>query len=538
MYLFYYKSLRTFCLLILIKFSVCNSLIGQNYPSFTATIYDSLSSGYYFLGPLPLGTGTPINSPTQMIIDHNANVVYYKTVGSAINIGDFKIQEANGLISYSTANKFRLMDSTFTIIDSVRCKAGIIPDDHDMQVLPNGHFLLIGYENVTMDLSSYNLFSGTSAPGSTTATVRFGVIQEQDANKNIVFEWHSKDYFTFSEMDTKWLSSPTFVDFTHFNAVELDQDGNLLVSSRHLNEITKINRTTGSVMWRLGGNANQFTFTNDSEMFKAQHDIRRIANGNITLFDNGEPGTPFHPATAKEYQLDETNLTATLVWSYVNNPSIYSTAMGNMQRHANGNTLINYGWYRGSNTLFTVVNPAGAKVFELSFPDSLRSYRSFFYPELPFGLIRPTITCTEISGQFYLDAGAGYSSYKWSNGATTQMIPVTTVGSFAVFVPMGTGGYISSENYVVSNSLSPCASTAIEESSKEIVSVFPNPIVDRINLKGINNIINYEIISSIGQTIWSGNEVENVDFKFLLPGVYILKLGSTKNLHFVKFIKQ
>jgi hypothetical protein len=74
-------------------------LIGQNYPSFNATIYDSLSSGYYFLGPLPLGIGTPINSPTQMILDHNANVVYYKTVGSAINIGDFKIQEANGLIS-------------------------------------------------------------------------------------------------------------------------------------------------------------------------------------------------------------------------------------------------------------------------------------------------------------------------------------------------------------------------------------------------------------------------------------------------------
>ncbi|MBK7183238.1 MAG: aryl-sulfate sulfotransferase [Bacteroidetes bacterium] len=359
-------------------------MIGQSYPSFTATIYDSLSSGYYFLAPLPLGVGTPINTPSQMIIDHNANVVYYKSVGSAINIGDFKIQEAIGQISYSTANKFRLMDSSFTIIDSVRCKAGIIPDDHDMQVLPNGHFLLIGYENVTMDLSSYNLFSGTGAPGSTTATVRFGVIQEQDANKNIVFEWHSKDYFSFVDMDTKWLSSPTFVDFTHFNAVELDTDGNILVSSRHLNEITKINRTTGAVMWRLGGNANQFTFTNDTEMFKAQHDIRRITNGNITLFDNGEPGVPFHPATAKEYQLDETTLTATLVWSYVNEPSIYSTAMGNVQRHANGNTLINYGWYRGSNTLFTVVNPSGAKVFELSFPDSLRSYRSFYYPTLPF----------------------------------------------------------------------------------------------------------------------------------------------------------
>jgi hypothetical protein len=105
-------------------------------------------------------------------------------------------------------------------------------------------------------------------------------------------------------------------------------------------------------------------------------------------------------------------------------------------------------------------------------------------------------------------------------------------------VPIGTGGFINSENVVVSNILSPCASTTIDENSKEIISVFPNPIVDRINLKGLSDIIHSEITNSMGQTIWIGNQIENVDFKFLLPGMYILKLSSNKNQSFVKFIKQ
>jgi len=69
--------------------------------------------------------------------------------------------------------------------------------------------------------------------------------------------------------------------------ISYDNDGNLLISSRHLDEITKINRTTGSIIWRLGGKNNQFAFPNDSLGFSHQHAIRRIGNENILLFDNG-----------------------------------------------------------------------------------------------------------------------------------------------------------------------------------------------------------------------------------------------------------
>ena len=38
------------------------------------------------------------------------------------------------------------------------------------------------------------------------------------------------------------------VNPVHANAIELDADGNILLSSRHLDEITKINRATGDIM--------------------------------------------------------------------------------------------------------------------------------------------------------------------------------------------------------------------------------------------------------------------------------------------------
>ena len=101
------------------------------------------------------------------------------------------------------------------------------------------------------------------------------------------------------------------------NAVSIDPtDNNLLVSLRTTSEIVKINRQTGEVMWRLGGKANQFTFVGEHEenapyYTVGQHDIHRLANGNLLYFDNGNiSGGGITPSDrtysrAVEYQLDE-----------------------------------------------------------------------------------------------------------------------------------------------------------------------------------------------------------------------------------------
>ncbi|MBX3012409.1 MAG: aryl-sulfate sulfotransferase [Caldilineaceae bacterium] len=177
------------------------------------------------------------------------------------------------------------------------------------------------------------------------------VIQEQNAAKQVVFEWRGSDHIPIT--DTYESFTDGLVDYLHTNAMAVDRDGHLLISSRNTSEITKINRQTGAVIWRLGGKSNQFTFTNDPGFWR-QHDIRRQANGNLTLFDNGNEHTPPH-SRAVEYAIDETAKTITRVWQYPPDTSEYSFIMSNAQRLPNGNTLI--GW--GDQPKMTEVRPDG-----------------------------------------------------------------------------------------------------------------------------------------------------------------------------------
>jgi len=200
------------------------------------------------------------------------------------------------------------------------------------------------------------------------------ILQELDRDKNVVFQWRSWDHFLLSDYQGSG-SGGASLDYVHGNAIDIDTDGNWPVSSRHLSEITKINRETGEVMWRWGGKRNEFTFVNDSIGFSFQHAIRRLENGNVTLFDNGNGHTP-NFSRAVEYELDENAKTARLVWEYRNTPDVYGFAMGYVQRLMNGNTLISWG---AASTAVTEVTAEGEKVFELSFEPGTFSYRAFRY---------------------------------------------------------------------------------------------------------------------------------------------------------------
>lgn len=510
---------------------------------YNITAYDTSSKGYYFMSTFVGGivTGTNYN----LILDSKGQAVYYQLFPKGGTGLDFKIQP-NGLMSYFLKNKFYLMDSTFKIVDSVSAKNGYAIDDHELQILPNGHYLFLTDETDTMDLSGYNYFKG-GAQGSKNARVTCGVIQELDANKNLVFEWHAKDHFAFDGVDSFWLSDSAKVDWTHFNALELDKDGNILVSSRHFNEITKINHTDGSVIWRLGGKYNQFTFINDTARFYGQHDIRRIGNGNITFYDDGNYIKP-HGARGVEYALDEVNKTATLKWSYTYDKTLYSLATGSVQRLPNGNTLIDYGALNKNSVCFAVVDSTGKRVFGLTYQDRIFSYRAFNYFSLPWALKRPQVSCFDSNGVHYLDAGPGYSSYRWSNGHNTRTVQVAVPGTYSVFVPYGKG-FISSEKVVITDTSRPeitCLPTSVyERLNNTAIHIYPNPVTDRLNIslnpgfKLESDIAVYDISGrkmNVTQDAlhFDSDSMISYNISALLPGVYFIRLNAST----VRFVKQ
>jgi hypothetical protein len=344
--------------------------LPEDFPEIFIDSTNNPSEGFIFFSPF-LGAGLV---PSYLIIaDNYGTPVYYKKITGEIAV-DFKKQE-NGLLTYYHNEKFYVMDSSYTIIDSLYTQNGYPTDLHECIILDNGHTLLMSYDDQVVRMD-------TIVPGGDPEAVVAGlIIQELDENKNVVFQWRSWDHFEITDATYNIDLTAPFIDYVHGNAIELDYDGNFLISSRHMDEITKINRQTGEIIWRLGGEYcenNQFTFLNDLVGFSHQHDIRRLPNGNILLFDNGNLHDPPF-SRAVEYQLDEVNKTAMLVWEKRHVPETFSVAMGSSRRLNNAYTIIGWGWNSGSPSISEVSND-GALKLQISMGTNMVNYRAFKFP--------------------------------------------------------------------------------------------------------------------------------------------------------------
>src|SRR2546430_3512450 len=332
-------------------------------PAIQVTTPGTPSPGLLFLSDFKLAT-TGYKSYLMILRNDGSPLFYRKLNGLG---ADFKVQP-DGRLTYfdSAAMGFYAMNPLYAVVDSFRCGNGYTTDLHELRLLPNGHALLMSYDVQTVDMSAV-------VPGGNPAARVTGlIIQELDLEKNVVFQWRSWDHFQITDAPHLDLTAAS-IDYVHGNAIESDRDGNLLISCRHMDEITKIDRSTGEVIWRLGGKNNQFTFVNDADGFTYQHAVRRIANGDITLFDNGNFHSPCF-SRAVEHALDEGAKTATLVWQYRHVPDVCGFALGYAQRLPSGNTLICWG---ATNPTLTEVSPDGTLVQELTFPTAIVSYRGY-----------------------------------------------------------------------------------------------------------------------------------------------------------------
>jgi hypothetical protein len=262
--------------------------------------------------------------------------------------------------------QFYALDASHAVVDNFGAATDIRRTSTSSASRPNSPFLM-SYDPETVDMS-------TIVPGGNpTATVVGWWCRSWTRTRT----WSSSGGLgTYGSPTQHENLTAATIDYVHGNAIEVDADSTLMISCRHMDEITKISRETGDIVWRWGGKHNEFTFIGDTLRFSHQHAIRRLPGGTVTLFDNGN----FHPtqySRAMEYQLDEVNKTATSVWEYRNSPDVYGGAMGYVQRLENGNTLIS--WGTGA-TALTEVRPDGQKTVEMTLPAGIFSYRGFRFP--------------------------------------------------------------------------------------------------------------------------------------------------------------
>jgi hypothetical protein len=343
--------------------------LPPSYPPIIVQVDNDPEPGAIFITPNRPGAGARGN---LVILDRRGEPLFYRrSFGRAF---DFRMQP-NGLLAYfdESVDAYLVLDSTYAVVDAFATQNGYITDLHELQILPNGHALLMAYDPQPVRMDS--VVTG----GNPNAIVTGLIIQELDEDKNVVFQWRSWDHFQITDaLPCAVNLLGASIDYAHGNAIELDQDGNLLISSRHMNEIPKIDRSTGDVIWRFGPNAvnNQFTIVGDSRGFSHQHDVRRLPNGHLTLFDNGNCLSPEY-SRGLEYALDEVTKVATLVWEYRNTPDIYGRATGNTQRRPSGGTMINWGF----GAVVTDLAPDDSKTFQLAFGlANMLTYRAVRQP--------------------------------------------------------------------------------------------------------------------------------------------------------------
>ena len=212
------------------------------------------------------------------------------------------------------------------------CTGGMSSRPHDLIVEEDRSYWLLCDDTRAMDL--------TAVGGVANAQVTGTAVQHLSATDELLFEWSPFDHFELTDAEPA-LRKTAAVNWTHGNSLERDTDGNLLVSFRNLNELTKIDVTSGEVMWRMGGLRNQFELLDTpSPPFVHQHSVRSVGPGAYAILDNlGDS----RYSRVEHYEVDAVRRTSRLIRSHTSIGGARTEIGGSVQSLPNGRLLTSFG---------------------------------------------------------------------------------------------------------------------------------------------------------------------------------------------------
>jgi Arylsulfotransferase (ASST) len=203
-----------------------------------------------------------------------------------------------------------------------------------------------------------------------------GIAQEIDIESGeVLFEWHSLEHVGLEESLYEPPSDlEAAFDYFHINSIDVFDENHLLISARRTCAVYKVDRKTGEVVWRLGGEQSDFKM-GAGVRTALQHDARRHPDGTITIFDNGNVNR-VDQSRGIVVEVDEDKMIASLVREYTHPDRLLSDTQGNVQVLPKGNVFV--GW--GSAPFFSEFNHHGELLFHAAFPTEGETYRAFRFP--------------------------------------------------------------------------------------------------------------------------------------------------------------
>jgi Arylsulfotransferase (ASST) len=396
----------------------------------------------------------PYSGPGQagpMILDQSGGLVWFKGLPAHSSATNLQMQEYQGRPVLTwwqgdiSVHGFGLgedviADQGYTDVAHVKAGNGYQADLHEFQLTPQGTALITAYDPILCDLSSVG--------GLRYGAVTDSLLQEIDVKTGLVmFQWTSLDHVALNESyesaGNKTTSYP--FDFFHINSINLDRDGSLLTSARNTWATYDIDARTGRIRWRLGGKRSSFAMGPGTRT-AWQHDPRELANGSISIFDNGASPAVRGQSRGIVLSLNPSARTATLLDQIIHPPPLFADSQGNMQALANGDWFLGFGQVPD----FSEFNAAGQLLFDAHFPTHEQSYRSFRFDwtgtpvHPPAFVVRPA---AQGAGTVYASWNGATLVAAWRvlAGATSaSLMPVAQAArsSFETAIPLppGTAG--------------------------------------------------------------------------------------------------
>jgi outer membrane protein assembly factor BamB len=364
------------------------------------------------------------------VISEDSGEVVWEHPLAGGEIYNFKVQTYQGrpavtwwqgeIVNGHGVGSYVIADDSYRPITQVRAGNGLHADLHEFLLTPQGTALITAYVPTHADMSAVG--------GSKHGAITDAVFQEVDiATGRVLLQWSSLDHIPLAE--SYWPVGRMSWDYVHLNSIDVDEDGQLLVSSRNTHTVYKIDRRSGEIIWRLGGKHSDFAM-GDGVAFAWQHDVRRQQDGTLTVFDNqGAPhGGP--QSRAIVLAVDEGRRTARLERQLLHPLALQSSSMGSVQVLPNGNLFV--GW--GAEPFVSEFSPSGELLFDARLGTDYLSYRAFRLPWTAAGEDHPAIAASR-------DNAGGVDLWASWNGDTQvtrwlvlgggQRGALSSLGSFA-----------------------------------------------------------------------------------------------------------
>ena len=412
----------------------------------TATVQRSpgAANGDIFLGPQ--------NGPLQkgpMILGPDGRLIWFDPLEAPNMAADVRVQQYEGKPvltwwqGYLSAGKGVgqdvIVNSSYHRIATVSAANGLVTDLHEFILTPRGTALVTSYFPVWWDASSVH--------GPNRLAVQDSVVQEIDVKTGLLlYQWDSLDHVPLSDSYVPLPPSGGSHDYFHINSVQLDQDGNFVISARNTWAVYKIDHTNGRIIWQLGGKRSSFKMGQGTQ-FAFQHDARSRAPDDrvITLFDDGAgPPIVHQQSQGLKLQLDLKRMTATQLSRTSHTPPLVANYQGNYQQIKSGDDF--FGW--GQQSYFTEVSK-GKVVLDGHFVGTNANYRVYCFPWSAKPGYKPAVAAS-VGKQDTVYASWNGATYvaKWrvlGGAAANRLSPVATAADhgFETSIPITPRPYVA-----------------------------------------------------------------------------------------------